>query len=183
MPNAVHDVRVPIGMCFYNLSMENEAKVAFEAALEKDPNNATVISFLASIDLNNSKSKDLDSDDRKKLIKTANQKILQAHKLDPRNSVTSLHLAKKFFDKDLAKAYTMASSAILYNSNPMLEAEALAVKGMIAQSQVFKNLIQSNYDEAFDYFQSAEKINPNSTLILHSLGQMYIYKGLVLLIR
>jgi RNA polymerase-associated protein CTR9 len=123
-PDISPDVRIPIGICFYELDMVNEAR---------DSDNANATMFLALLGLNQARTK---SSETKKLIKDANAKILNAYKVNPRNSLCCLQMAHHFMDKDTHKAKVMAQAACIYSKCSELKSSALAIHGRILHSQV-----------------------------------------------
>lgn len=110
------------------------------------------------------------SNEKKKFTKEANMHVINAYKLDPRNSLCTIEMAKKFLQKDLHKANVMAQSSLLHTDSPELKAEAMAIAGRISHSQ-------GDYEKAFEQFQIAVKHNPHSAVLQFSLAQIYIFKG------
>jgi RNA polymerase-associated protein CTR9 len=113
------------------------------------------------------KSKSLNT--KKKLTKEANQKVLEAYKLNPRNSLCNLQMAERFMDKDLHKALVMVKTALAHCGQE-LKAEALTTYGRILHAQ-------EDYDQAFEKFTEAQKNNPDSAIIKFSLSQLLIKRN------
>ena len=89
--------------------------------------------MMSLIELN--KSKEI-SADKKALIKSSNQRLFKAYQLEPRNSLSCIEMASRFFEKDLHKANIMATSSLLHTKDLTLKAEALTIKGRIAHVKV-----------------------------------------------
>ncbi|KAJ3269385.1 protein required for normal CLN1 and CLN2 G1 cyclin expression [Terramyces sp. JEL0728] len=178
LPDINPDVRVPIGLCFYKLSMYTEARLAFERAVEINPSNSNAKLFLAIMDINESKNESIAPAEKKRLEKRSQQGLAEVYKLNPRNGLVLSQLAEVYLKKkDFHKAKIMAASAPLYTKSNEILAEALAIKGRICQCEVTLILTQNDYENSFKHFEEAVKLNPNALVNQYSLAQMYIYKG------
>ncbi|KAI8901967.1 hypothetical protein BC833DRAFT_575185 [Globomyces pollinis-pini] len=169
-PDITPDPRIPIGICYYKLDMEDHARLAFERAIKLNPKNETATLFLSMLDFNKSQDASISPKEKRKLLKDASARVMSAYKLDPRNGLCAVQMAERFFDKDLHKANVMATLALKNTKSRLLQAEALAIKGRIAQKE-------KKYEEAFEYFKQAAAANPKSNHIQYSLSQLYAYKG------
>lgn len=96
--------------------------------------------MLSLIELNKSKTPDISPADKKLHLKSSAARVLKAFQIDPRNGLCTSQLALRFLDKDSRKAGVMASSSLLYTSEPTIQAEGHFLKGMIFQKDVLNSL-------------------------------------------
>ncbi|KAJ3371949.1 protein required for normal CLN1 and CLN2 G1 cyclin expression [Kappamyces sp. JEL0680] len=169
-PDIVPDVRIPIGICFSYLNMNDEAALAFERALERDPGNVNAMLLLSLLEFNRSKQLAAASPEKKALVKVSNQRLFKAYQLDPRNSLCCIQMASRFFDKDMHKANVMASSSLLYTNEPLLKAEAHAIKGRIAHAK-------GDYKTAHENYKTAADLNPDSGVVQFHFGKTFVEAG------
>jgi RNA polymerase-associated protein CTR9 len=165
-PDFSPDLRIPIGMCFHNLDMSEEARKAFNRALERDPDNVYAIMFLSLIDVNSSKT-EKSKNQRKILLKEANAKVLKAFQMDPRNPLCTLQMSERFFEKDLHKAKVMAQSSLVNSKSAKAKKDAYMMLGRIAHSQGDLKVAMENY-------KAAIKLCPDSLMVHFPLAQLYL---------
>ena len=100
-PDISPDVRVPIGICFAELGMEDEAIAAFNRAIELDAENINAIVLASVMNANKSKTPSLSTMERNALLANGNQQLLQAFKMNVKHSVVANEMAERFFSKSL----------------------------------------------------------------------------------
>ncbi|ORX92251.1 TPR-like protein [Basidiobolus meristosporus CBS 931.73] len=171
-PSGKPDVRIGIGLCFHKLGMLNEAKDAFDRALEVDERNADALSFLAIMNFNEFKrSMASGSNDKLEYLETAVKCLESGHKLNVKHAVISNHLAEQFFfRRQIKKALGFASIASANADTLAIQAESHFQLGR-AYHQMKK------YTEATSHYHKATKLNPDHVLAQFGLGQMHIYRG------
>ncbi|KAK9765164.1 protein required for normal CLN1 and CLN2 G1 cyclin expression [Basidiobolus ranarum] len=171
-PEGKPDVRVGIGLCFHKLGMLNEAKEAFDRALEVNEHNADALSFLAIMNFNEFKrSLASDSSDKMEYLEMAVRYLENGHKINVKHAVISNHLAEQFFfRRQIKKALSFASIAAANADTLAIQAESHFQLGR-AYHQMKK------YTEATSHYHKAAKLNPDHVLAQFGLGQMHIYRG------
>ncbi|ORY06104.1 TPR-like protein [Basidiobolus meristosporus CBS 931.73] len=153
-PNGKPDPRIGIGLCFHKLGMLNEAKEAFDRALE-------VVSMLTSCG----------SNDKLEYLEMAVKCLEDGHKINVKHAVISNHLAEQFFfRRQIKKALGFASIASTNADTLAIQAESHFQLGR-AYHQMKK------YSEATSHYHKAAKLNPDHVLAQFGLGQMHIYRG------
>ena len=161
-----YDVRIPIGLCFYNLGMLQEAKLAFDRAAKTDPTNVNAIMLSNQVGLRQAQlteSKTL----RKKLEKEEKKILVQAFNQDPRNPLCALQMAESFVEKDLHKATVFAKTSLVHTKDSRLKAKGTGFLGRMAH-------IEGDYTGAMEKYESTLKIEPDCLDVLFGLAQVYI---------
>lgn len=162
-PNCPAAVRLGMGHCFYKLGKIDKARLAFERALQLDPQCVGALVGLAVLELN------LKSPEA---IRNGVQMLSKAYTIDLTNPMVLNHLANHFFfKKDYSKVQHLALHAFHNTENEAMRAESCY---QLARS--FH--IQNDYDQAFQYYyQATQFASPSFILPHYGLGQMYIYRG------
>lgn len=162
-PNCPANVRLGIGHCFYKLNQMEKAKLAFERALELDPQCVGALVALSIMELN---KKTPDS------IRKGVQMLSKAYSIDQTHPMVLNHLANHFFfKKDYTKVQHLAFHAFQNTENEPMRAES--------SYQLARGFhIQGDYDQAFQYYyQATQFAAPSFVLPFYGLGQMYIHRG------
>ncbi|KAA0198349.1 hypothetical protein HAZT_HAZT001297 [Hyalella azteca] len=195
-PNCPAAVRLGIGHCFVRLNNPTKARLAFERALDLDPNCVGALVGLAVLDLNMKKPEN---------IRKGVQKLSLAYKIDITNPMVLNHLANHFFFKqDYTKVEQLALHAFHNTENEAMRAEScyqvarafhvqedysqvLCTSGRVVCSVARAFHVQEDYSQvpggvwscsAFQYYyQATQYASPNFVLPHYGLGQMYINRG------
>ncbi|CAG5134684.1 unnamed protein product [Candidula unifasciata] len=162
-PTCPASVRLGMGHCFVKLNRLAKARMAFERALQLDPNCVGALVGLAVLELN---SKTQES------IKNGVQLLSKAYTIDSSNPMVLNHLANHFFyKKDYQKVQHLALHAF-HNT----ESEAMRAESTYQLARAFH--VQEDYDQAFQYYYQSTQFAPvNFVLPFFGLGQMYIFRG------
>ncbi|KAK3762672.1 hypothetical protein RRG08_059019 [Elysia crispata] len=162
-PTCPASVRLGMGHCFVKLNRLAKARMAFERALQLDPNCVGALVGLAILELN---SKTQES------IKNGVQLLSKAYTIDSSNPMVLNHLANHFFyKKDYQKVQHLALHAFHNTEN-----EAMRAESTYQLARAFH--VQEDYDQAFQYYYQSTQFAPvNFVLPFFGLGQMYIFRG------
>ncbi|XP_046910876.1 RNA polymerase-associated protein Ctr9 [Dermatophagoides farinae] len=162
-PDCPANIRLGIGHCFYKLNQMEKAKLAFERALQLNPQCVGALVALAIMELN---KKTPDS------IRNGVQMLSKAYSIDQTHPMVLNHLADHFFfKKDYAKVQHLALHAFYNTENEPMRAES-------CYQLARKFHIQGDYDQGFQYYyQATQFASPSFVLPFYGLGQMYIYRG------
>nr|KAJ3422192.1 protein required for normal CLN1 and CLN2 G1 cyclin expression [Polyrhizophydium stewartii] len=172
VPDIQPDVRVPIGLTFYHLGMEAEARAAFSRALELNPENVDALALISVMETNKARNPSTPDKDRGEASKKANSLIYGAYSLHRKHAVIFNQMAERFFLKgsdNNEKARIMAEAALRSATNKVSRGDSLAIKAKIAQSN-------KRYEEAHTLFAEAHQLNPDSIAIQLGLAQSLIFK-------
>ncbi len=93
------NIRVYIGICFHHLGMLKEARASFKRALEKDPGNVDALALSSIMDMNASKNQGLSKEEISNYRAKSNQNLQAAFKLNSKNPIVGLEMARRFFEK------------------------------------------------------------------------------------
>uniref|UniRef100_A0A5K3FBW5 TPR_REGION domain-containing protein n=2 Tax=Mesocestoides corti TaxID=53468 RepID=A0A5K3FBW5_MESCO len=162
-PNCPASVRLGIGHCFARLGNLKKARLAFQRALDLDPESVKALVGLAILDLN---------EKTQESIKQGVQKLSRAYNLDPTNPMVLNHLADHFFyKKEYDKVHQLAMHAFHNTENEAMRAESCY--------QMARALhVEGNYDKAFQYYYLATQFaSPSFLLPFYGLGQMYLHRN------
>nr|CDS23269.1 RNA polymerase associated protein CTR9 [Echinococcus granulosus] len=162
-PNCSASVRLGIGHCFARLGNPQKARLAFQRALDLDPESVEALVGLAILDLN---------EKTQESIKQGVQKLSKAYNLGPTNPMVLNHLADHFFyKKEYDKVHQLAMHAFHNTENEAMRAESCY--------QMARALhVEGNYDKAFQYYYLATQFaSPNFLLPFYGLGQMYLHRN------
>lgn len=145
------------------LNNQDKARLAFERALELDPQCVGALVGLAILKLNQQQP---DS------IRSGVQMLSKAYTIDSSNPMVLNHLANHFFfKKDYSKVQHLALHAFHNTEN-----EAMRAESCYQLARAFH--VQVDYDQAFKYYYQATQFAPPAFVLPHfGLGQMYIYRG------
>lgn len=162
-PNCPASVRIGLAHCFLKLNNLDKAKIAFQRALDMEPNCVGALIGLSVLKLN------LHQPDSNK---SGVQMLSKAYTIDSSNPMVLNHLSNHFFfKKDYAKVQHLALHAFHNTENETMRAESCY---QLARS--FH--AQRDFDQAFQYYyQSTQIAHQNFVLPHYGLGQMYIYRG------
>ncbi|KII65041.1 RNA polymerase-associated protein CTR9 [Thelohanellus kitauei] len=161
-PDNLPFLRVAIGICLYKLGKLQNAKLAFERALELDPRCSSALTALAIITIN---EKSADS------IRNGMQLLTKAYSIDPRNPLVLNLLGDHFFYKnDYEKVEKLASQALQLTNNNHVRSFSFYLLGKCCH-------VKENNDSAFNYYyQSAQLASAKFTLPHYGLGQIYMMR-------
>lgn len=162
-PNCSPSVRLGIGHCFARLGNMQKARLAFQRALDLDPDSVEALVGLAILDLN---------EKTQESIKQGVQRLSRAYNLDPTNPMVLNHLADHFFyKKEYDKVHQLAMHAFHNTENEAMRAESCY--------QMARALhVEGNYDKSFQYYYLATQFaSPNFLLPFYGLGQMYLHRN------
>jgi RNA polymerase-associated protein CTR9 len=162
-PKAPASVRLGMGQCFFKMGKIPKAKLAFERALELDPNCVGALIGCSIIELNNKTTES---------TKLGVEMLSRAYSIDPTNPVVLNHLANHFFyKKDYQKVQQLAMHAFHNTENEAIRAETCY---QLARSYH----IQGDLEQAFQYYYQATQFNSTNFILPYfGLGQMYVYKS------
>lgn len=162
-PNCPAVVRLGMGHCFLKLNNPDKAKLAFQRAVDLDPQCVGALVGLAILKLN------LHEPDSNRL---GVQMLSKAYTYDSTNPMVLNHLANHFFfKKDYQKVQHLALHAFHNTEN-----EAMRAESCYQLARAFH--VQNDYDQAFQYYYQSTQFAPNNFVLPHfGLGQMYIYRG------
>ncbi|KAH0812155.1 hypothetical protein GEV33_010635 [Tenebrio molitor] len=152
-----------MGHCFMKLSNQEKARLAFERALQLDPQCVGALVGLAILKLNLQQPES---------IRSGVQMLSKAYTIDSSNPMVLNHLANHFFfKKDYSKVQHLALHAFHNTEN-----EAMRAESCYQLARAFH--VQGDYDQAFQYYYQATQFAPTAFVLPHfGLGQMYIYRG------
>jgi len=162
-PRCPANVRLGMGHCFLKLGNVEKARLAFDRALELDPDCVGAMVGIAVLQLN---SQEPDA------IRDGVQKLSRAYGIDSQNPMVLNHLANHFFfKKDYHKVQHLALHAYNNTENELMRAESC-----YQLARCFH--VQQDYDQAFQYYYQATQFAASNFVLPHfGLGQMYIYRG------
>jgi len=162
-PGCPASVRLGMGHCFLKLGNTDKARLAFERALDLDPNCVGALVGIAILQLN---------DQQPDQIRSGVQKLSKAYTIDSTNPMVLNHLANHFFfKKDYHKVQHLALHAFHNTEN-----EAMRAESCYQLARAFH--VQGDYDQAFQYYyQATQFATPTFVLPHFGLGQMYVYRG------
>ncbi|XP_018323793.1 RNA polymerase-associated protein CTR9 homolog [Agrilus planipennis] len=162
-PNCPAEVRLGMGHCFMKLNNQDKARLAFERALQLDPQCVGALVGLAILKLNQQQPES---------IRNGVQMLSKAYTIDSSNPMVLNHLANHFFfKKDYSKVQHLALHAFHNTEN-----EAMRSESCYQLARAFH--VQGDYDQAFQYYYQATQFAPAAFVLPHfGLGQMYIYRG------
>ncbi|GAA52741.1 RNA polymerase-associated protein CTR9 homolog [Clonorchis sinensis] len=173
-PNCPASVRLGMGHCFFKLGNMEKARLAFQRALDLDPDCVGALVGLAILDLNEKTQAIIlfRSCTHQESIKQGVQRLSRAYNLDPTNPMVLNHLADHFFyKKEYDKVQRLALHAF-YNT----ETEAMRAESCYQMARAFH--MQENYDNAFQYYYLATQLaSSNFILPFYGLGQMYLHRN------
>ena len=157
------EVRLGIGLCLFKLGDLERARLAFERAIEFNPNCIGALLGLATVALNTRSGEG---------IRRGVKILSKAHSIDSTNPVVLNHLANHFFFKhELDKARSLALRAFQNTENEAVQAESC-----YQVARCFH--IEGDYDLALEYYHRATTLAAaNFVLPRFRLGQMYIAHG------
>jgi RNA polymerase-associated protein CTR9 len=111
--SAPASVRLGLGLCFFKMSKVAKAKLAFERALELDPECVGALIGLAIIELNNRTTES---------TKLGVEMLSRAYTIDPTNPMVLNHLANHFFyKKDYTKVHQLGMHAFHNTENEVIK--------------------------------------------------------------
>lgn len=162
-PMCPANVRLGLGHCFYKLGKPEKARLAFERALQLDPQCVGALVGLALLELNGKSPES---------IRRGVQMLSKAYTIDQNDPMVLIHLANHFFfKKDYGKVQHLAFHAFHNTENEAMRAESCY---QLARS--FH--IQGDFDQAFKYYYQATQFAlPTFVLPQFGLGQMYIHRN------
>ncbi|KAF9794379.1 hypothetical protein SFRURICE_014599 [Spodoptera frugiperda] len=162
-PDSPAALRLGMGHCFMKLNNQEKARMAFERALQLDPQCVGALVGLSILKLNLQESES---------NKMAVIMLSKAYAIDPKNPMVLNHLANHFFfKKDYSKVQHLALHAFHNTENEAMRAESCHHLARAFHAQ-------GDCDQAFQYYyQATQYAPPNFVLPHYGLGQMYIYRG------
>lgn len=162
--HSIADLRVGIGHCYAKMGMMDKAKLAFERALEIEPNNVSAMCGLGIILLNTMDPNNL---------RQAVMLFGKSYNAQADHPVALVHLANHFFFKgNTEKAYQLAWHAANMNECEAIKCEAFYQMGRAKHADG-----PDYYDQAYkNYYQARQANNGEHTLAHYGLGQMFIHR-------
>ncbi|XP_063697011.1 RNA polymerase-associated protein CTR9 homolog [Culicoides brevitarsis] len=162
-PKCPAAVRLGMGHCFLKMNNPEKARLAFQRALDLDPQCVGALVGLAILKLN------LHEPESNKI---GVQMLSKAYTIDSTNPMVLNHLANHFFfKKDYQKVQHLALHAFHNTEN-----EAMRAESCYQLARAFH--AQRDYDQAFQYYYQSTQFAPTNFVLPHyGLGQMYIYRG------
>ncbi|KAL1452732.1 hypothetical protein WDU94_006936, partial [Cyamophila willieti] len=162
-PGCPAAVRLGMGHCFMKLGNQEKARLAFERALELDPQCVGALVGLAILKFNTQDPED---------IRSGVQMLSKAYAIDSTNPMVLNHLANHFFfKKDYYKVEHLAMHAFHNTEN-----EAMRSESCYQLARAFH--VQADYGQAFQYYYRATQFAPAGFVLPNfGLGQMYVYRG------
>ncbi|KAL4716189.1 hypothetical protein ACJJTC_013966 [Scirpophaga incertulas] len=162
-PDSPAALRLGMGHCFMKLNNQEKARMAFERALQLDPQCVGALVGLSILKLNLQESES---------NKMAVIMLSKAYAIDPKNPMVLNHLANHFFfKKDYSKVQHLALHAFHNTENEAMRAESCHHLARAFHAQ-------GDCDQAFQYYYQATQFAPPNFVLPHyGLGQMYIYRG------
>ncbi|KRZ72707.1 RNA polymerase-associated protein CTR9 -like protein, partial [Trichinella papuae] len=183
-PKCPAEVRLAMGNCFAKLGHLAKARLAFQRALELNPNCVGALSGLAILEM---------KDGTAESIKSAVHRLTRAYSIDKEDPIVLNQLANHFFFKkvlllivqyrvleclfifkilqDRQYCHQLALYAFHKTENEALRAESCFQLGRVCHAQ-------GEYEQAFQYYYQANQFqSPASHLPLYGLGQMYIQRS------
>ena len=161
-PICIQEVRVGLGLCYFELGRESLAKKWFQRVLDLDSNNVEALLGMAIIEFN--------KPDLKGRKKEGYKFIVKAYQSNPSHPRVLNYLSRYFFHRrDYTKAEEFADEAYKLAKSPLIKAESQYLQGRILQAR-------RAFDLAMRKFEYVLKIWPDHTLARHGLAQMYIYR-------
>uniref|UniRef100_A0A1I7XTW2 TPR_REGION domain-containing protein n=1 Tax=Heterorhabditis bacteriophora TaxID=37862 RepID=A0A1I7XTW2_HETBA len=162
-PDGPADLRVGLGHCLARMGKTEKARLAFERALELQPDNVSALSAIAILDQNTQTAEG---------VQRAVNGLGQAYRLEAENPVVLTHLANHFFYKgDMAKVEQLAWHAMHITDSDHIKAEACY---QLARCFHYNRV----YEKAFKYYYQATTLNHHSFILPQfGLGQLYIHRG------
>ncbi|XP_018496756.1 LOW QUALITY PROTEIN: RNA polymerase-associated protein CTR9 homolog [Galendromus occidentalis] len=159
-PNCPADVRLGMGLCFFELGNLEKARLAFGRAIELNPKCVGAVVGLAILELNTESAEG---------IQSGVTILSKAYEIDSANPMVLNLLADHFFFKrDFQKTQTLALRAFHNTEN-----EAIRAESCYQLARCFH--VQEDYDQAFQYYYQATNFASANFVLPHfGLGQMYI---------
>lgn len=156
-------VRLGMGHCFLKLNNQEKAKLAFQRAIDIDPQCVGALVGLAILKLNLHEPES---------NRSGVQMLSKAYTIDPTNPMVLNHLANHFFfKKDYVKVQHLAIHAFHNTENEAMRAESCYQMARAYHAQ-------NDFDQAFQYYYQSTQFAPNNFVLPHyGLGQMYIHRG------
>ncbi|KAH9640676.1 hypothetical protein HF086_010554 [Spodoptera exigua] len=149
-PDSPAALRLGMGHCFMKLNNQEKARMAFERALQLDPQCVGALVGLSILKLNLQESES---------NKMAVIMLSKAYAIDPKNPM------------DYSKVQHLALHAFHNTENEAMRAESCHHLARAFHAQ-------GDCDQAFQYYyQATQYAPPNFVLPHYGLGQMYIYRG------
>ncbi|KAJ1961883.1 protein required for normal CLN1 and CLN2 G1 cyclin expression [Dipsacomyces acuminosporus] len=184
-PKGKPDVRIGIGMCLQKLGHVNDARAAFERAIEVNPEAAAPHILLATMNLNKVKRLIdpringglVDSDaltpamtEAGEYLNRAMKQLQRAYELQPDNAVTLIRLADRlFYTADYDGAKKLAERAFQAADTMAIQAEACYQVGRAQHAA-------KRFDLAYEAYQKCLTINDKHVLARYGLGQMQLQR-------
>ncbi|KAJ3071353.1 protein required for normal CLN1 and CLN2 G1 cyclin expression [Podochytrium sp. JEL0797] len=167
-PNLSPDPRLAIGICYYRLQMHSHARLAFERAVELNPENPDALALLARVEWNEARE-----EGSVEVLERAVERVKAAFTgVGGRKNGAVLNLIGEglYFRGDYDQVEIVSKAAIANTDSNAVKAEAYAAMGKSFHSQ-------GKFSSAFEMYSKAASLNPNSSAYQYGLGQMYIHQG------
>jgi len=162
-PMCANEVRIGLGLCYYELGRERLARGWFQRALDVDPEDVNALLGMAVIEFN------------KPELRTRKEKgyeyIVRAFKVNPKHPRVLNYLARYCFhrhDHELALKLAEAASNLARSS--MVKAESQYIIARTHQAC-------RRFDQAMERFEDVLRLCPDHALGRHGLAQMNMYLG------
>ncbi|KAJ3187436.1 protein required for normal CLN1 and CLN2 G1 cyclin expression [Gaertneriomyces sp. JEL0708] len=172
-PDLQPDVRVAIGICYYRLGAVEQAYLAFERALKRNPENSDAAMLLSIIEWNKCRDLGVSARDKHGLPQSANSRLIDVYKREGRHPLLAAQMAyRKFIRGEFNQAVRFADAVLETSNTPVLRAEALCCKAKAYQAQL-------QYADALKSFEQAVAVNPSSLVANFGLAAMQLYNNRV----
>ncbi|KAI9594316.1 hypothetical protein BDF19DRAFT_445554 [Syncephalis fuscata] len=174
------DPRVGIGLCFEQLGMHVQARMAFERVIELNPTHADALVLLAILDLNEVKrsvnktsieTTPLTASEQRQRLERAQSSLLRALKANKHHAPAACGLADQFFfNRQMPNVIKCAMVACKTADANGLKAEAYY---QLARAHHY----QKQWTEAANYYKRSLQSTPQYTLSQLGSAQMLIHAG------
>eukprot|EP00884_Botryococcus_braunii_P015610 jgi/Botrbrau1/2732/Bobra.0164s0012.1 len=160
-PGAPAEVRLGLGICFFQLGKFDKARAAFERVLQLDPTNCDALLGLSVLSLNAAAPSKVPGD-----LKIGLQYLCNAYQSDPSNPgvlslLAQICLVRGEFDKSMQ----LATAAVEGTDLEKVQADSFTV---VARA----NHAMGNYNDAYRSYQQASKLDAQAPLPLYGLAQL-----------
>ena len=164
------------GVFNYEQGKYDEAYVAFRAASELDPKNVDALLGLGR------------SQVKLRLFGPALDTLKKALELDPRNLNAYIYLSQAYVQQYIGSGDPQAFVSNLPEALKVLDAAETVARlqtgkpGEVSLSRIFNDRgyvykLQGNAGKAIDAFKQANVLNPDNSVLLFNLGDMYYATG------
>uniref|UniRef100_A0A915CXQ3 Tetratricopeptide repeat protein n=1 Tax=Ditylenchus dipsaci TaxID=166011 RepID=A0A915CXQ3_9BILA len=158
--NGCASLRLAIGYTLVKLGHRAKARIAFERALQLEPDNVPALVALGVMDINTN------------TIEKGVQRLMTAYEIDTDNPALLNQLANHFFYKNQPEiAELLAWYALHLTENQQMKSESCYHLGRCFQKK-------EEYEQAFKFYYQATRFDHPTFVLPHfGLGQMFIQRN------